>query len=65
MKLEKYRGKTYYLYDSYDTLEKAVKIGRKYKKKNKSKYIIREVEEGLWFPEKKWELYLTKVITLS
>lgn len=55
------RGRKYYLYGIYQTRAKAYEMAKKMRKTNKTRYFILETEQGLWFPEKKYKLYLSKV----
>ena len=58
------KGKRYYYYDTYRLKDNAHKIAKYYRKKNKSKYFIIEYEHGWFSPEKRYQLYLNKVIAL-
>ena len=59
------RGKRYYLWGSFDTWQEAYNEYKRYKKKNKkNRYYIQKVEQGFFFPECKYKLYMTHVFKL-
>lgn len=59
------QGERYYLYDKYETWRQAYNMGRYQKRKNrKCQYYILTTEQGLWFPEKRYVLYLNRVCKL-
>lgn len=61
------KGQKYYPYDSYDSWEEALKKAKSFKKKTKkiygkaTSYYIMQTEEGLFFPETKYKLYMNMV----
>lgn len=59
------RGERYFLYETYNTREKAHKIAKAYKKMMKNKYYIVTHDAGYLFPMKKHTLYMTKVVRLG
>lgn len=54
----------YELWETYNTHEEALTEAKRHKKQDKAKYFILRTEPGLWFPETKYRLYLTKVFKL-
>lgn len=59
------KGQRYYLYDSYDSWNKARDEARKHSKKNKkNKYFILQYETFGLISEMKYALYMNKVIKL-
>lgn len=59
------QNQRYNYYESYKTYEEALKIAKYKKKKTKTKYFIQKVEEGFWFPSKKYRLYFNKIMRLT
>ena len=53
----------YCFYDSYETYEEAMKMGKETKKKEKAKWFIVPAEEGWFLPIEKFNLYFDKEIS--
>lgn len=57
-------NKKYYLYDNYGSWQKAHKIAKQKRKKNKSKYFILKQEKGYPIPTTRYHLYFNKTIKI-
>lgn len=53
-------GYRYNYNESFENFEEAIKTAKWYKKKGHNYYIMK-AEDGFWFPQLKFRLYLTKV----
>lgn len=57
-------GRRYYLWDTYNTYQEAMTEGLRHRKRNKTRTFILPIEVGTWFPEKRYALYMNKMIKL-
>lgn len=58
------KNKKYYLWDTYNTWQEALKIAKYYRKKNKSRYFIIRKNTGRIITYYQYELYMDKVMKI-